>query len=68
MSTLRANLQKTESFVFEDCRELAEVIKEVFSQIQEDTEFCNFDITWLEVVAIEDNAEKNLLREEVVLL
>lgn len=54
--------------IFNDYRELAEVIKEVFSQIQEDTEFCNFDITWLEVVAIEDSVEKKLLREEVVLL
>ena len=54
--------------IFSDYRELARVIKEVFSQIKEDTEFCNFDITWLEVVSVEDSVEKKLLREEVVLL
>lgn len=54
--------------IFSDYRELASVLKEVFTQIQEDTEFCNFDITWLEVVVIEDSLEKKLLREEVVLL
>ena len=54
--------------IFSDYRELASIIKEVFTQIQEDTEFCNFDITWLEVVAISDTLEKKLLREEVLLL
>lgn len=54
--------------IFEDYRELARVIKEVFTQIQEDTEFCNFDITWLEVIVVEDALEKKLLREEVLLL